>query len=92
MTDIVNTYHVGYPDLDGAGVSFLAVLTRDSTGQAAVYSGMVLLPDAGREEHAEQYSVARAAKARLVMARGLKEPYRRAVTFFPALTEREYRA
>ena len=87
---VLNTYHVGYPDLDGAGVGFLAVLTQGGDGSLAVYSGIVRLPDSYAEDQTE-YNLAREAAAERVAHNGSKENWRRAITFFPAIPEKEYR-
>lgn len=89
MTTIVNDYHVGYPDLDRLGAGFLAVLVRGGRGDLAVYSAIVRLPDPVLDE--DGYREARANADQLVSARGNKESYERAKTFFPALKREEYR-
>ena len=85
--NILNDYHVGYPDLSGFGVGFLVVLTQGDDGSLAVYSGIVGLPNPRDEAYATMRHVA----GRLVAARGNKERYERAVTFFPSLPEDKYR-
>lgn len=83
--DVINTYHVGYPDIYGLGASFLAVLVEDD-GAYIVYSGIVKLPDVMDNE----YPIRRAEAARLVAIRGAKETYARAVTFYPTLPRERY--
>lgn len=87
--NILNDYHVGYPDLNDLGAAFLVVLVQGSDGSLAVYSAIVELPDP-REEGL--YVAARRVAGQLVAARGNKETYDRAVTFFPSLPRDKYRA
>lgn len=86
--NVINTYHVGYPDIHALGAGFLVVLTRGNDGTHAVYSGIVYLPAAGSEE----YDAARELAAKQVARHGSKESYQRAVTFYPGLKREEYRA
>lgn len=85
---VVNTYHVGYPDLDDLGAAFLTVLTRDERGQYSVYSGVVKLPD---PVHEQEYKIARTLAAERVALRGNKESWHRAITFYPDVPKEEYR-
>ncbi len=83
---ILNTYHVGYPDLDRTGASFLTVLIGRTEGTYKVYSGLVQLPDPSSEE----YEAERQRAAHKVMRSGNPESYDRAVTFFPNLSREKY--
>lgn len=84
---VVNTYHVGYPDLDRRGVGFLAVCVQCEVG-LKVYSGIVALPHV----LSDNYEDAREAAAQHVMQSGSPERYERAITFFPSLPRESYRA
>lgn len=83
---IINTYHT-YPDLDEAGVAFLTVLTEGDIGDYAVYSGIVGFT----WDYAGDYEFERNIAAQRVAKSGQKEPYERAVTFFPYLKRESYR-
>lgn len=83
---VVNTYQVGYPDLDNKGVSFLTVLTQDLHGKYKAYSALVTLP----EPSDASYQEARAQAADRIALRGSPERFDRAKTFFN-LTEDQYR-
>lgn len=85
---VVNTYHLGYPDLDNTGASFLAVLVQKDYGGFRVYSGIVSLPNS----NADEYHEARIKAAERIMLRGTPERYERAITFFPALDREKYSA
>lgn len=85
---VVNTYHLGYADLDETGVSLLAVLVQKDYGGFKVYSGLVALPNSNADEYAE----ARINAAQRIMYRGTQERYERAVTFFPSLKREQYSA
>lgn len=83
---IVNTYHVGYPDIDGLGAGFIAVLVRKPHGPLKVYSGIVKLPDVNSSD----YEAARQDAAHRIARFGSPEPFVRAQSFFPPLTEDRY--
>lgn len=84
---VINTYHLGYADLDNLGASFLAVLVqKDVTGVFKVYSGIVLLPPC----HDCKYEEARKRAANRIMQAGTPENYDRAITFFPAIPKERY--
>lgn len=85
--NIVNTYHVSYPDLDQREAAFLAVLVS-SHGGLKVYSAIVHLPPVDTPI----YEKVRQEKAAVVVRRGNPENYARAVTFFPGIKREEYRA
>ena len=87
MRNIVNDYHIGYPDLDEIGAAFLSVLVFDETiRKYQVYSGIVKLPN----PIDEGYRTERRIKNGAVASWGNKETYERAVTMFPALRREEY--
>ena len=88
MAVVINTYHVGYPDLDGIGASFLAVLVqKEVTGVFKVYSGIVKLPPC---HDVQRYEEARARAAERIMFKGSPESYNRAITFFPDIPRDRY--
>lgn len=86
---VVGDYHIGYPDLDGLGCSFLAVCTQSDSGDGTfkVYCGMVALPDPASPD----YQATRKIAAQRIASRGQPERYERAITFFPSLEREKYR-
>jgi hypothetical protein len=84
---VVSTSHLGIPDLDKTGASFLAVLVKSAIGDHyAAYCGLVKLPDASDAG----YDKARAKKAERVAASGSKMTYKQCVDHFPATKECQY--
>ena len=88
--NIINTYHVGYPASDRIPAARGAVLVEED-GQSSVYTGLVHLIPPMSEGDAEVYSLLRAEAARRVATHGMKETYKRAVTYFAAIPQDKYR-
>lgn len=88
--NIINTYHVGYPDIDQIRAALLAVLVEED-GLYTVYTGLVQLMPPMSDADAEFYAMQRAECARRVATHGMKETYKRAVTLFPAIPQDKYR-
>ncbi len=98
---IVNTQAISLPTYraedhtrDGLNVTLLAVLTVDKNGfgggqSYAVYIGAAHLPMPGK--NMDLYHIARDDAAAWIARSGAKQTYRKALQYFPGLTESEYR-
>lgn len=95
MSNIIDTFHGGAPDLDNTGGTLLTVLILDDEGKKrgltavyAAYRAVVKLP----EPSAKGYALARMQAEWRVAASGSKLTVREAQRFWGWLTEKEYRA
>ena len=89
---LINTYHVPVPVRANAqGAAFLAVLTVGATGKDyAVYIGII--GDLKADCLDSEYENIRFSGAAWVMNHGAKVSYRKALAYFPDLSESDYRA